>query len=96
LKTIPDFPLEKYEQTIELYHSKGCIACNGTGYKGRKGVYEFLPISETLQKLILEHASMRDIKAAAIAEGMDTLRMDGLLKVKQGLTTIEELLRVIV
>lgn len=96
LKTIPDFPLEKYEQTIELYHSKGCIACNGTGYKGRKGVYEFLPITETLQKLILEHASMRDIKAAAIAEGMDTLRMDGLLKVKQGLTTIEELLRVIV
>ncbi len=96
LKSISDFPVEKHEETFELFHAKGCISCNGTGYKGRKGVYEYLPITETIQKLILNRAPTREIRAAAIGEGMDTLRMDGLSKVKQGITTIEELLRVIV
>lgn len=95
LKQFPDFPLEQQEREVTLYHSHGCIACNGTGYRGRKGIYEFLPISEPIQKLILGRASTRDIEAQAVKEGMITLRMDGMAKVKQGLSTVEELLRVV-
>lgn len=95
LKSIPDFPVDEDEQQITLYHANGCISCSGTGYRGRKGVYEFMPVTETLQSLILNRASSNDIKCQAVAEGMSTLREDGLRKVKEGLTTIEEVLRVI-
>ena len=96
LKSVPDFPLEEDEEIVKLYHAKGCIACSGTGYRGRKGVYEFLKITEAIQTLILQKASTYEIRNKAIEEGMTTLRADGLRKVKQGVTTIEELLRVIV
>jgi type IV pilus assembly protein PilB len=95
LVNIPDFPLEPFEDNITLYRSVGCLSCNNTGYKGRKGVYEFLSISENIQRLILDRASTNDIRDAALSEGMNTLRQDGLFKVKQGLTSIEELLRVV-
>ena len=71
------------------------MACNHTGYKGRIGVYEFLTVSESIQKLILEKASTNVIRKVAMSEGMNTLRQDGLMKVKQGLTSMEELLRVV-
>lgn len=96
LALIPDFPLDRDEASIELYRARGCIACNGTGYKGRKGVYEYLSVTEAIQKLILSRASAHEIEEKAVSEGMDALRTDGLYKVKQGITTIEELLRVIV
>lgn len=96
LKSVPDFPLEEEEQMVKLYRSKGCIECSGTGYRGRKGIYEFLKITESIQTLILQRASTYEIQSKAIEEGMITLRADGLNKVKQGLTTIEELLRVTV
>lgn len=95
LEQIPDFPFELYEQEITLYHPHGCIECNGTGYRGRKGLYEFLPVTEAIQKMILSRASTHDIEMQAIREGMITLRMDGLTKVKSGLSSIEELLRVV-
>jgi len=95
LNSAADFPFDGDEKEIELYQAKGCVYCNGTGYKGRKGVYEFLRITETIQKMILNRASTRDIHNVAVKEGMLTMRQHGLLKVRMGLTTLEELLRVI-
>lgn len=96
LNSIPDFPMEPDEDSFTLYKSVGCLSCNHTGYKGRKGVFEFLKVTEKMQKLIINKASTNEIRQLAIQEGMCTLRMDGLEKVKQGVTSIEELLRVIV
>lgn len=96
LNSIPDFPMEPDEDSVTLYKAVGCLSCNHTGYKGRKGVYEFLKVTENMQKLIINKASTNEIRQLAIQEGMCTLRMDGLEKVKQGVTSIEELLRVIV
>jgi type IV pilus assembly protein PilB len=96
LKSVPDFPIDKDENELKLYRAKGCISCSGTGYRGRKGVFEFLPVTETIQPLILQRASTGDIKMKAISEGMTTLRADGLRKVREGLTTVEEVLRVVV
>ena len=96
LENVPDFPMEPNEDSVTLYKAVGCLSCNHTGYKGRKGVYEFLKVTENMQKLIINKASTNEIRQLAIEEGMCTLRMDGLDKVKQGITSIEELLRVIV
>jgi len=95
LSSIPDFPLDPDEDHVTLYKPQGCISCNNTGYKGRIGVYEFLRVSEKMQKLIVHNASTNEIRELAIEEGMRTMRQDGLLKVKQGYSCIEELLRVI-
>jgi type IV pilus assembly protein PilB len=71
----------------------GCVDCNNTGYRGRQGVYEVLPMSPHIRDLTLDRASAGVIKKAAIAEGMLTLRRDGLEKLKRGLTTAEEILK---
>lgn len=96
MKMIPDFPLDPDESSVDLYKAVGCLSCNNTGYKGRIGVYEFLRVSEGLQKLILNRASINEIRDLAIKEGMQTMRQDGLHKIRQGITSIEELLRVII
>lgn len=72
----------------------GCEDCRHTGYKGRTGIYELLLLDEDLRKLVLEKTSSGNIKKEALAKGMVTLRQDGFKKVKAGLTTIEEVLRV--
>jgi len=95
LDIIPDFPLDPDEEYVTLYKPNGCITCNNTGYKGRIGIFEFLRVTERMQKLILRRASVNEIRELAIEEGMQTLRQDGLLKVKQGYSCIEEMLRVI-
>jgi type IV pilus assembly protein PilB len=80
----------------EEYHflrGKGCEDCNRTGYKGRTGLYEVMPISQGIRDLILQSASSSKIKEKAIEEGMMTLRADGLAKLKAGLTTLEEVLK---
>lgn len=77
-----------------LYKGKGCQDCSGTGYQGRIGVYEVLPIEEKIGRLILERASTSDIEAKAVELGMITMKQDGYLKVLEGITTIEEVLRV--
>ena len=77
----------------QTYKGEGCRNCNGTGYKGRLGLYEVIEVSEEIQELILVGASAREIKRKAVEEGMLTLRHSGLTKLKKGLTTIEEVLR---
>jgi len=96
ISSVPDFPLDPSEEEITLYKPVGCMSCNRTGFKGRIGVYEFLRVTDTIQKLILQRASTNEIRNAALAEGMNTLRQDGLIKVKKGITSMEELLRVVV
>jgi type IV pilus assembly protein PilB len=80
-------------KNIQTYKGEGCKTCNGTGYKGRIGMYEVMEISEDIQELILVGASAREIRRKAIEEGMLTLRQSGLAKIKAGLTTLEEVLR---
>lgn len=79
-------------EKIKVYKGKGCEVCNGTGYKGRVAIYEVLAMSPRIRELVLKEGSTDDIKAAAIKDGMKTLRMCALTKVAQGLTTLEEAL----
>ncbi len=80
--------------TMKLHRGKGCPSCNGTGYRGRIALYEVMPIRDELKELILEGASTSEIKKAAIRLGMKTLRMSGLTKAAEGMTTLEEVMRV--
>jgi type IV pilus assembly protein PilB len=79
---------------MEVFKGSGCATCGGTGYKGRIALYEVMPFSETIKELVLNGASSSEIKRAAVREGMKTLRMSGVTKVGEGVTTIEEILRV--
>jgi len=79
--------------TVVPNKGKGCDKCNNTGYKGRVGLYEVMEITEELRELILVGASGLELRRKAVEEGMITLRGSGLLKVKQGMTTIEEVVR---
>jgi type IV pilus assembly protein PilB len=72
---------------------KGCDQCNGTGYAGRQGLYEVMPVTPEIRELILDRASTTEIRQLAIKQGMLTLREDGLIKVNKGITTVEEVLR---
>jgi type IV pilus assembly protein PilB len=85
---------EDEAKTVRCYRGKGCPACNNSGYKGRIALYEVMPISDEIRELILEGASANEIKKAAVRLGMKTLRMSGLSKVKDGITSMEEVLRV--
>lgn len=75
-----------------LFGPGGCDRCKGTGYKGRVGIYQVMPISEAMQRLILSGASALDLEAQAKIEGVKNLRESGLLKVKQGMTSLDEVL----
>ncbi len=77
----------------ECFRGKGCDECGGTGYKGRQGLYEVMPITSSIRELILDRASTTELQQRAIEEGMLTLRMDGLRNVERGTTTLEEVLR---
>ncbi|AEA33448.1 type IV-A pilus assembly ATPase PilB [Hippea maritima] len=81
-------------KTVKVYKGEGCDYCNETGYKGRVALYEVMPISEKIRRMILESASVEEIRKQAIEEGMATLRMSGLKKIKEGVTTIEEVMNV--
>ena len=78
----------------KLWVANGCDKCNGTGYRGRTGVYEVLPVTEEIRRLAIRNASGAEIKQAAIEQGLRTLRDDGAHKVLCGLSTIEEVMRV--
>lgn len=95
--------LEKEKQIISakkglssllFYRGKGCKQCNNTGYKGRMGIYEVLENSEKISSLILKNANAHEIKKQAIDDGMITIVEDGFIKAKNGVTTLEEVLRV--
>lgn len=96
-RNIPrDIILKHFSQGehIEMYRGKGCKVCHFTGYLGRIGIFEILEVSENIKKLITEKRDSSVIAQAAISEGMTTMLDDGLDKVKKGLTTFEEVLRV--
>lgn len=93
-KLIPNSRDYFKEEKIRMYKGKGCQKCNNTGYRGRVGIFEVIDVSEDLQNLILTRASSREIWKVASQEGAQTFFEDGLEKVKSGLTTIEEILRV--
>ncbi len=86
----------KIDLPNRFYRGKGCPVCSGTGYEGRLGIYELLNVTEAVRKIILDPGfSLDKLKAAARTEGMITMFEDGLAKVGQGITTIDEVLRVI-
>jgi type IV pilus assembly protein PilB len=74
-----------------LYRAVGCEACKGTGYKGRVGIYQVMPISDEINRIIMSHGNAIDIADQAKREGVRDLRQSGLLKVKQGMTSLEEI-----
>ena len=89
------FPWEDGMDLPTIYRPVGCSACSKTGYKGRLALHEVMAVTEQIEKLTVEHASSMVINRAAIEEGMITLRHDGLLKVLAGVTSVEEIFRVV-
>jgi len=87
------FDFEK-NKNLKLYEGRGCKECNNTGYLGRIGIFEVLVVSEKIAKMIIARSRAQDIAKQAVSEGMITMRQDGFLKVLEGITTVEEVLRV--
>ena len=79
---------------VELYKPQGCTHCSNTGYKGRNGIYEVFDVSEEVEKLITHNATTEELEKQARAQGMITMVEDGFFKVLQGITSIEEVMRV--
>ncbi len=79
----------------KIWQAVGCPKCNMTGYKGRLGIYEAVVTDEAIEQVVLSNPSERDIRRAAIPQGIHTLQQDGVLKVLRGITTLDELQRVI-
>ena len=78
---------------VTVYKPNGCSSCSNTGYKGRVGLFEVMEIKDDIKKMILSKAQSTEIKKMAIEQGMITLRQSGLVKIKEGITSIEEVLR---
>jgi type IV pilus assembly protein PilB len=89
------FPWGDGEQLPELFRAVGCAACAKTGYKGRLALHEVMEVSEEIERLAVQRASGTEIGKVARAEGMHTLRTDGMFKVGKGVTSLEEILRVV-
>ena len=89
------FPEFMWEDIGELFRAVGCSACSKTGFRGRLGMYEVMPMTEEIERMIVDMASSEEIRRSARRDGMSTLREDGLEKVRLGITSIEEVLRVV-
>jgi len=85
----------RMESDVMFYRGQGCDHCRGTGYRGRIGIFELLVVTDAVRDMIVRRASSNEIKAQAVREGMRTLRDDGLEKVISGVSTIDEILRVV-
>ena len=85
------FGIDKKEGPF--YKGAGCDTCAGTGYRGRQGLYEVMNLTSPLRREILKGASTEELRELAVKEGMLTLRMDGMMKVKKGITTLEEVVK---
>ena len=85
---------EEEAESIKCYKGKGCALCSGSGYKGRIALYEVMPVISEIKEMVLEGASADELKKTAVRFGMKTLRMSGLTKVEEGVTSIEEVMRV--
>jgi type IV pilus assembly protein PilB len=83
---------EDIDGSWQLFGPGGCERCKGSGYKGRLGIYQVMPVTEEIQRIIMANGSSLDIEAQAQAEGVRDLRQSGLLKVKQGVTSLDEVL----
>jgi type IV pilus assembly protein PilB len=90
------YPEQEVDEITQMFRPGGCQACGKTGYRGRMGLYEVLTVSEEIEKMTIERAASSRIQALAVEQGMKPLRMDGLAKAKAGITSIEEVLRVVV
>ena len=84
---------EEFVKRVKFQRGRGCEQCNGTGYRGRQGLYEVMPMSGALRKLVMQGSGTDEIRALAVKEGMLTLRDDGLRKVEKGVTTLEEVVK---
>ena len=84
-----------FGDTKTLWLGKGCEQCGDSGYQGRIGIYEIMPIDEAIRDAMLKKASASDIKKIAVSEGMKTMVEDGFEKAAKGITTLAEVLRVI-
>jgi general secretion pathway protein E len=84
----------KMKMPVRMYHPVGCLDCRDTGYLGRQGIYELLPMTDTIKELIEADIDIGKLRMAGMKEGMKTLRLSGAMKVSAGDTTIEEVLRV--
>ena len=78
---------------LTYHRGRGCDTCNGTGYKGRAGLYEVMALTPELRRLILRGGSVAELRDQAVEDGMLTLRMDGMKKVERGVTTVEEVIK---
>ena len=83
----------KEAQKVKAYKPVGCNVCHNTGYKGRVGLFEVMEVTDEVKDLILAKAHSKELKKKAIEQGMITLRRSGLIKIKEGITSIEEVLR---
>ncbi len=97
--TYPDEVLVSLSENLEsvrslvFHRGKGCDTCNGTGYKGRAGLYEVMSLTPELRRLILRGGSVAELRDQAVMDGMLTLRMDGMKKIEKGVTTVEEVIK---
>jgi type IV pilus assembly protein PilB len=85
---------EEEARTVKCYKGRGCHTCSNSGYKGRIALYEIMPLRDELKEMVLEGASADELKRTAIRLGMKTLRMSGLSKIKSGMTSVEEVVKV--
>jgi len=84
---------EEEVNDLHIFKARGCEACNNTGYKGRTALFEVMKITDEIKEMILNRSTTREIKRRALENGMITLRRSGLIKIKNGITSVEEVLR---
>jgi type IV pilus assembly protein PilB len=82
-------------ESVVFYRGRGCEQCRHSGYRGRLGIFELMVLNEEIQDLIVKRAPLSEVRNAALASGMKTLKMDGFQKVLEGITTVEEVMRVV-
>jgi type IV pilus assembly protein PilB len=87
--------IPEFDPSMKLYAAKGCAECNNSGYRGRVAIHEVLEVKDSIRSLIMNRASAQDIKDQAVKDGMTTMVEDALIKAGSGLTSIEEILRVV-
>jgi type IV pilus assembly protein PilB len=95
VKALVDLGMKEADaKKVQLFKGAGCRTCSNTGYKGRIAIYEVMPFFDGLKELVLQGASTAEIKAEMIRQGAKSLRMSGISKLVEGITTVEEVLRV--
>ena len=84
---------EEQAASMTFFRGEGCDACNGSGYSGRQGLYEVMPMTPDLRRMVLQGESTDELNRTAVEQGMITLRQDGLVKVRKGVTTLDEVIK---